>query len=62
MPRSCHRKYHETGLWYEIKCIEETIEIKKQLGKDARFEKSLLRAFKKEQTKRQNNGRGSTLE
>lgn len=43
----CYKKGREQGLWYEIKCIEETIKIKKQLGKDASFEKGILRAYKK---------------
>lgn len=43
----CYRKGYEKGLWYEIQSITETIEIKRQLGKDASFEKGLLKAYKK---------------
>ena len=42
----CRRKGHETGLWYEIKCLEETIAIKEKMGEDAKFERGLLRAFR----------------
>ncbi|GAG55290.1 unnamed protein product [marine sediment metagenome] len=44
---ACYKKGKEQGLWYEIKCLEETIKIKKQLDKDASFEKGILRAYKK---------------
>jgi len=35
------------GLKYEIKCVEGTIKIKEQLGKDAKFEKGLVREWKR---------------
>lgn len=43
----CHRKGQERGLWFEIKCIEETIALREKLGKDTSFEKSLLKSYKK---------------
>ena len=42
----CHKKGHERGLWYEIKCMEETIELKEKNGKDASFEKEILEAYR----------------
>ena len=35
------------GLKFEIKCVEETIAIKKRLGKDASFEKGLVKEWKR---------------
>ena len=43
----CYRKGHERGLWFEIKCIEECIAIRKELGKDVSFEKKILQSYKK---------------
>lgn len=42
----CYRKGKESGLWYEIKTIEDTIRGKEAAGKDATFEKSLLTSFR----------------
>lgn len=47
----CKRKGNERGLWYEIKCLEENIALKKTLGKDVRFEESLLRSYRKSSEK-----------
>lgn len=49
MPQNSHRKYHETGLWYQIQTVEEIIAIKEKKGEDVKFEKSLLRSWKKHQ-------------
>lgn len=43
----CYREGYERGLWYEIKCIAETIKGMESRGEDASFEKGILRAFKK---------------
>ncbi len=50
MPQNSHRKHHETGLWYQIKTVEEIIAIKEKKGEDVKFEKSLLRSWRKCQT------------
>ena len=42
-----HRKGHERGLWYEIQCIADTIKSKEAKGKDASFERDLLRSWAK---------------
>ncbi len=49
MPQNSHRKYHETGLWFQIQTVEEIIAIKEKKGEDVSFEKSLLRSWKKYQ-------------
>ena len=49
MPQNSHRKYHETGLWYQIKTVEEIIASKERKGEDVKFEKSILRSWKKHQ-------------
>lgn len=49
MPPNCHRKHHETGLWFQIKTVEEIIAIKEKKGEDVSFEKSLLRSWQKYQ-------------
>lgn len=43
----CYQKGKEQGLYYEIKCLEDVIAIKKKLGKDATFEKGLLKSYRK---------------
>lgn len=43
----CYRKGYEKGLWFEIKCVQDTIKMKEANGEDCKFEKSLLRAWKK---------------
>ena len=47
MPRPCHQKNKEVGLWFEIKCIKENIALKEKLGKDVSFEKRLLKSFQR---------------
>ena len=43
----CYQKGKEQGLWYEIKCIKDTIAILEKLGKDCKFEKGLLKSYQK---------------
>jgi len=43
----CRKKGKERGLWYEIKCLEDAIEAKEKSGKDASFEKMLLKEYRK---------------
>lgn len=47
MGGACHAKGKESGIWYEIKCVKETIIAKEKTGEDASFEKGLLRAWSK---------------
>ena len=47
MTRACHQKFKETGLWFEIKCLENDIKSKESRGEDTSFEKKLLRSYKK---------------
>lgn len=49
MPADCHRKHHETGLWFQIQSLEEIIATKEKKGEDVSFEKSLLRSWRKHQ-------------
>ncbi len=35
------------SLAYEIRCFENTIALKKKLGKDAKFEESLVKEYKR---------------
>lgn len=42
----CYRKGYERGLWYEIKCLEDTIRAKEAAGKDTTFENELLTSFR----------------
>ena len=46
----CHRKGHETGLWFQIQTVEEIIAIKEKKGEDVSFEKRILRSWKKHQS------------
>jgi len=46
----CRKKGKERGLWFEIKCLEDTIEAKGKVGKDASFEKEILEAYRKYRT------------
>lgn len=43
----CHIKGKERGLWFEIKCLEDTIKAKEKSGQDAFFEKELLEVYRK---------------
>jgi len=43
----CKIKGRERGLWFEIKCLKENIEIRKKLGKPTKFEEGILEAFQK---------------
>ncbi|MFC1965192.1 hypothetical protein ACFLWG_04260 [Chloroflexota bacterium] len=45
----CYRKGHEQGLWYQIQEIEKNIALKESMGKDATFEKGILKSYKKYQ-------------
>jgi len=42
-----------SGLKFEISCIEETIRLRGELGKDTAFEEGILKAYKKELRHRQ---------
>jgi len=42
----CYRKNFERGLWYEIKCIENTIRRKLARGADASFEQDILTGYR----------------
>jgi len=41
------RKQTGKGLAFEIKCLEESIAIKEKMGKDTKFERELLKSWKK---------------
>lgn len=43
----CYRKGYEQGRWFELKTLEECIASKKERGEDCKFEKRLLKAWKK---------------
>ena len=43
----CYHRGSEKGLWYEIRCIEQDIASKKKRNVDCRFEKELLKSYKK---------------
>ena len=43
---ACYKKGHERGLWFEIKCLEATIEAKEKNGQDASFEKEILESYR----------------
>ncbi len=43
----CYKRYAEKGLWFEIQSIIKTIAIKEKQGKDASFEKGILKCYKK---------------
>lgn len=45
--RVCYQKHHEQGTWYEIKCVKEVIIAKELKGKDASFERGLLKSWAK---------------
>lgn len=47
MSGASHTKGKERGIWYEIKCVKETIIAKEKDGEDATFERDLLKAWKK---------------
>ena len=44
---SCHRKGYEKGIWYDIKTVADVIKSKEAKGKDASFERGLLKAWAK---------------
>jgi len=39
----CYQKGKERGLFFELKCVSETIAILESLGKDASHEKTILK-------------------
>jgi hypothetical protein len=41
----CHAPFKEAGPWFEIQCVKEVITGKESRGKDASFERGLLRAW-----------------
>lgn len=43
--QNCHKRYHETGNWFQIKCVKETILAKEKDGEDASFERNLLKSW-----------------
>ena len=43
----CYRKGYERGPWYEIECTRAVIVGKEAKGKDASFERKLLKAGSK---------------
>jgi hypothetical protein len=45
----CYQKNKERGPWYEIDCLRVDIINKESAGKDASFERKLLRAWSKYQ-------------
>ena len=45
---TCHQKGRERGPWYEIRCVRNDIIAKEAKGEDAKFERSLLRAWGKQ--------------
>jgi len=45
MGGDCHAKGKERGHWYEIECVKNDIIRKEARGEDAKFERSLLRAW-----------------
>lgn len=47
MSGSCHAKDKERGAWFEIQCVKETIIAKEKDGKDASFERNLLKSWSK---------------
>ena len=44
---SCHREGYEQGPWYEIKCTQEVIRSVEARGRDASFEREILRSWSK---------------
>ena len=42
-----YRKGFEQGLWYTIKCFEDIIKGKESRGEDCKFEKGLLKSYRK---------------
>uniref|UniRef100_A0A6M3KFM6 Uncharacterized protein n=1 Tax=viral metagenome TaxID=1070528 RepID=A0A6M3KFM6_9ZZZZ len=43
----CYRKSYERGPWYEIQSVKEVIIAKEVKGKDASFERDLLKSWAK---------------
>jgi len=43
----CKIKWHETGIWFEIKCIKDVVRNKEARNEDASFGKMLLKSFGK---------------
>ena len=43
----CYRKGYERGLWLEIQTMEDYIKSKESKGQDSRFERELLKSWKK---------------
>ena len=44
---NCHKKGQEQGPWYDIKCTKEVVVSKEARGKDASFERGLLKSWSK---------------
>lgn len=44
---NCRAKGRECGAWYEIKCVQDVIRSKEAKGKDASFERKLLKSWRK---------------
>lgn len=44
---SCYRKGKEQGVWFEIKCVKETIALKEADDEDTSFERKLLKNWSK---------------
>ena len=42
----CYRKYHERGLWFEMKCLEELIASPTARENDKELAKKILKAYK----------------
>lgn len=43
----CYTKGKERGAWFEIKCIADIVRSKESKGKDASFERDLLKSWSK---------------
>jgi len=44
---TCHQKNKERGTWFQIKCVQDDIVAKEAKGKDATFERELLKSWAK---------------
>jgi len=42
---ACYAKGKERGVWYEVKVMVDSIKLKESQGKDASFERSLLKSW-----------------
>ena len=50
----CHQKGKETGLWYEIKCLEDDLKSPRISVEHRKFLKGILKSYKEELSKRLN--------